>query len=181
MQTFIIYTVSAISLLVSSYLCFRILFRRDFYVKAKLSPLSILAGTLVYFLWGGFPYLYGIEGWPDVKVSPIQEIAGKVVLFGGLALMLLSIASLGFMRSLGQQQTKLVQIGPYRFSRNPQVVGVVLYGIGFTLLWPSWYTLGWALMILPMLHWMVLSEEEHLGRVFGEAYQEYSNRVRRYI
>lgn len=58
---------------------------------------------------------------------------------------------------------------------------VFLYAIGFTLPWSTWYTLGWALMILPLVHWIVLSEEAHLGRVFGELFREYCAGVWRYV
>src|SRR4030043_160950 len=48
---------------------------------------------------------------------------------------------LGGGRSFGRHVGELVQEGPYRFSRNPQVAGGTLMVVGVALLWPSWYAL----------------------------------------
>jgi protein-S-isoprenylcysteine O-methyltransferase Ste14 len=74
-----------------------------------------------------------------------------------------------------------MQAGCYRISRNPQVLGCFLFGIGFAVLWPSWYALGWVMLYVVIAHMMVHSEEEHLCNTYGEEYVNYSERVPRCI
>jgi protein-S-isoprenylcysteine O-methyltransferase Ste14 len=181
MITFFIYITSGFSLLLFSKVTFRVLFRRDFRARGELSLLSTTTGSLVFFLWGGFPYIYGPNDWPAVHVPELIGITGRLLLFIGLWVMIGSMLVLGLFRSFGRQQTELVRSGPYHLSRNPQVVGVVMYGVGFGSLWPSLYALGWVTLLLPMVHMMVSVEEEHLARVFGEAYREYCIQVPRYV
>jgi protein-S-isoprenylcysteine O-methyltransferase Ste14 len=88
---------------------------------------------------------------------------------------------LGVLRSLGLGTVKLEQSGLYRLSRNPQVLACTLYVIGFVMLWPSWYSVGWLLLYMVMIHRMVLTEEEHLLRTHGKQYELYCERVPRYI
>jgi protein-S-isoprenylcysteine O-methyltransferase Ste14 len=87
----------------------------------------------------------------------------------------------GIKRAFGISVDGLQQEGPYKISRNPQVLGGYLLVIGVALQWPSLYSLGWILMYAIIMHWMVITEEEHLNRVFGEEYERYCARVPRYI
>ena len=181
MNTTIIYLISALGLLIAGYLVFMVQFPHDYSKRGRLSPFALVTGSAIYFAWGGFPYIYGIPGWPGVSVHPILKVIGWVFLWGGLALLFICMGWLGFLRSLGQEQTALIRTGPYRFSRNPQVVGCIAYGLGFVLLWPSWYALGWFALIFILTYMMVRSEEAHLHQVYGEAYQDYCLEAPRFI
>ena len=71
--------------------------------------------------------------------------------------------------------------GPYRLSRNPQYLGFWLFLLGFALV-------DWSMWCLPPLlvqginlHLLVLVEEEHLRRRFGEPYREFCRRTPRYF
>ena len=75
----------------------------------------------------------------------------------------------------------MIQTGLYRLSRNPQIVGGSLLVIGSAVQWPSWYALGWVILYGAITHMMVLTEEEHLSAVHGEAYARYCERVPRYL
>ncbi len=181
MSTMSIYLICALLLLIASYTVLRVLFRRDYLHKGQLNSFSILAGWVIFFLWGGFHYTYGIPGWPAVRVGAIQQVTGWVCLWGGLALLFSAMFYLGLLRSHGRDGSELKCTGPYRFSRNPQVLGCILYGIGFVLLWPSWYALGWLLILGAILHIMVTTEEEHLQNRFGQEYERYCSQVPRYL
>lgn len=181
MSTIYIYSISAFLLLVVAFVVFRKLYKKDYSNNGKLMPLSIIAGTLIYFVWGGFPYIYGPVDWPAVHINSVLETIGWICLWGGLMLMVTSIGWLGFLRTLGRKQDVLIQTGLYHLSRNPQVVGCITYGIGFAVLWPSWYAMGWVLLIVATTHMMVLTEEEHLLNIHGEEYMQYCKRVPRYL
>ena len=93
----------------------------------------------------------------------------------------IGIYRLGFLRSMGLLTGDLKETSYYRATRNPQVLGCVLYVIGFIILWPSWFALGLGLSLLVILHVMVLTEEEHLHNAYGQAYKQYCNKVPRYL
>jgi len=81
-----------------------------------------------------------------------------------------------------QTSSRLVTWGPYRFSRNPMYIGLFLVFTGlsgvFTLVWsilcliPVFYYVNW--IVIPV-------EEAQLRKTFGEAYEQYSRKVRRWI
>jgi protein-S-isoprenylcysteine O-methyltransferase Ste14 len=75
----------------------------------------------------------------------------------------------------------LAQSGIYRKSRNPQALACGLYVLGFTVLWPLWYALGWAILYAILIHIMIITEEEHLLRAHGEGYVKYGRDVPRYF
>jgi protein-S-isoprenylcysteine O-methyltransferase Ste14 len=75
---------------------------------------------------------------------------------------------------------KLTLTGPYTWSRNPQYVGWVLLLLGFSLNDWSLWCLAALLVVAISLHLLILVEEDHLRRVFGEHYIAFCRRVPRY-
>jgi protein-S-isoprenylcysteine O-methyltransferase Ste14 len=75
---------------------------------------------------------------------------------------------------------KLSTAGPYRWSRNPQYVGSFLFLLGFALNDWSLWCLAALLVVVINLHLLVLVEEEHLRRVFGDKYAEFHRAIPRY-
>jgi protein-S-isoprenylcysteine O-methyltransferase Ste14 len=78
--------------------------------------------------------------------------------------------------------TALVVSGPYRFTRNPMYLGLLLVYVGMSL----WIGLVWPLLLGPALVWVVAvwciaPEERYLAEKFGEEYHRYRDRVRRWI
>jgi protein-S-isoprenylcysteine O-methyltransferase Ste14 len=82
----------------------------------------------------------------------------------------------------GQASARLVTSGPYRRSRNPMYVGLILAYVGEAgILRQVWPMLLLAL-IVAYLNWVVIPvEERKLTEVFGEAYKQYQGRVRRWL
>lgn len=71
--------------------------------------------------------------------------------------------------------------GIYRFSRNPMYVSYFICFLGMSLLMQSWLFFLILLAFQISAHWIILSEERWCLRQFGKAYQDYQERVRRYI
>jgi quinol-cytochrome oxidoreductase complex cytochrome b subunit len=67
------------------------------------------------------------------------------------------------------------------YQQKGQFVGGALLVAGSAMLWPSWYALGWVVLYAVVAHTMVLTEEEHLGKVYSEEYLRYCKRTPRYI
>lgn len=71
--------------------------------------------------------------------------------------------------------------GPYRWSRNPQYIGFFMFLAGFALNDWSWWCLVILTIIASYMHLLILVEEEHLIRTFGEPYAKYCRTVPRYF
>ena len=78
--------------------------------------------------------------------------------------------------------TALVEDGPFRFTRNPMYLGLLLVLAGLFVL------LGTVspLIVLPAFFWVlqtrfVVHEEAHMQTHFGTRYEDYRRRVRRWL
>ena len=112
-------------------------------------------------------------------------VPGAAVLAAGLAL---GGAALGWFRRTKQDpkpwtpSPELILQGPYRYSRNPIYVAMMLVTAGIGVGLGSWWTLLLAPGALLAVHFLaVLPEERYLAEQFGERYLEYKSRVRRYL
>ncbi len=78
--------------------------------------------------------------------------------------------------------TALVFSGPYRWTRNPMYLGMLLLYLGAALL----FDVFWALVLTPAVVMLVgrlviRREERYLDAKFGEDYRLYQTQVRRWI
>jgi protein-S-isoprenylcysteine O-methyltransferase Ste14 len=76
----------------------------------------------------------------------------------------------------------VVDRGPFRISRNPMYLQMVLVCVGFAVALAN----GWILALAPVGAWLlqryaILPEEAYLERKFGETYLAYRRRVRRWL
>ena len=101
----------------------------------------------------------------------------------GFALLFIGRLGLGNSFRIGspKEATTLQVRGLFRFSRNPMYLGMYA-----TLLAPVLYTLNpilllVAIFVMAVHQKIVLAEEEHLRKAFGEEYVNYCRRVRRYL
>lgn len=78
--------------------------------------------------------------------------------------------------------SSLVTRGPYRFTRNPMYLSLVLAYLGGAGL----LVLAWPLFLLPVplaiINWIVIPfEEKRLREAFGTAYDAYREKVHRWL
>ncbi|MEM9170132.1 MAG: isoprenylcysteine carboxylmethyltransferase family protein [Pseudomonadota bacterium] len=77
---------------------------------------------------------------------------------------------------------QLFTTGPYRYSRNPAYLAMMLFGVGFGIatgnLWTIMATLGGGVL---MTYFVIKPEERYLEDKFGDDYTTYKNNVRRWI
>lgn len=77
---------------------------------------------------------------------------------------------------------ELVITGPYRYVRNPIYVGVALIYMGYFLWFGYWAILIYSALAFIAVHaFVVLYEEPTLKRKFGASYEEYLERVPRWV
>jgi len=78
--------------------------------------------------------------------------------------------------------TTIVDTGPFRFTRNPIYVGMMLGLIGLAIAFNNLWLL---LMLVPFAfvirYAVVAREEAYLERRFGDVYRGYRSRVRRWL
>jgi protein-S-isoprenylcysteine O-methyltransferase Ste14 len=120
-----------------------------------------LWGAMVVQSWGIRLSLTGVPGW-----------------LRGVSL-LLWIG--GFRIGSPKESTRLKMNGLFRFSRNPMYLGVyatILAGVLYTL---NPIVLLAGAFVVVVHHRIVLAEEQHLQKAFGEEYAQYCGRVRRYL
>ncbi len=77
---------------------------------------------------------------------------------------------------------ELLTSGPFRLSRNPLYVALILSLTAFSALLDS----AWVLASVPVLalaldHFIIPGEEARLRQVFGDRYTAYSGKVRRWL
>ena len=126
------------------------------------------------------------------RFHPASLMPREIAVALGIPLVLLGTALVAFAMILFfrartspipiQPTTKIVETGPYRFTRNPMYVGMTLLYLGVTL----WVDTLWPLLFLPLVLFMVqrfviAREERYLEAKFGESYRGYKARVRRWI
>ncbi len=128
-------------------------------------------------------------GWPSVvrqRLFGSEALAwlGVVLCLAGLSLFLGALVSFGRSFRVGidtERPDKLVTSGVFAFSRNPIYVAFGLVLLGQFLVFPNWVFLAYLVAGVWLFHRQVLREEDFLRRHYGQEYEEYCQRVRRYV
>jgi len=77
---------------------------------------------------------------------------------------------------------KLVIRGPYRYVRNPMIIGVLIILLAEALLFQSWPMATWLVVFfIGNSIYFPLVEEKRLEKRFGNDYRQYKAHVRRWI
>ncbi len=123
---------------------------------------------------------------------PIAAVPSGIRYPVGLALMAASAVIVGFVAReflrhrttihVHRATTALITRGPFRYSRNPAYVALVLLYVGLAVVLDSIWVLAMLVPALTVLHHgVIVREERYLERLFGEEYRRYRARVRRWI
>ncbi len=137
----------------------------------------------ILILWGAMV----LQSWginiSSVEVPALVKWISLFLWISGFMLLFIGRFGLGSSFRIGtpKESTNLRVDGVYRFSRNPMYLGVyatVLASVLYTL---NPVVLLLAVFVIAVHHKIVLAEEEHMRKVFGQEYLDYSHRVRRYI
>lgn len=137
------------------------------------------------FLLVGLAFHFGCCPLPT-GLPQVVRLGGAALLIGaGLALILAAggrFVRAGTAIRPWQPTTRIVQSGPYRFTRNPMYLGMTFLYCGVAL----WADSGAPLLLLfPLLETIkrgvILREERYLERKFGDEYLQYKAKVRRWL
>ena len=139
------------------------------------------------------PYMLAISGGALLQRSwplPLGGGAARVILAWTLVAACAALLAAGF-QAFWSRHTSIVPIrpattlviaGPYRFSRNPMYVGLLLLTVGAGLWMNTWWV--FALLVPALLvidRYVIAREELYLERRFGREYNAYRQRVRRWL
>ena len=147
-------------------------------VKKLLPPISFLLCVTLMILLRWF--------WPIMMFAPFPyNLLGIVPIILGLGLGIAGAVTFRKAKTNLRAFTeadKLVTAGPYRFTRNPMYLGLVVTLTGVWLLLGSLSSLL-AVPIFVVLadRWFISFEERMLKRKFGPAFDAYRANVRRWI
>lgn len=132
---------------------------------------------------------WALERWHPLPIGWTSfgwQLGTALVLFGGAAALAGWSVVLFQVRKttvvpFGTAST-LVTSGPFRVSRNPLYVALVVTLVAFGVLLDSvWYVLLACVLVVALDSFVIREEERRLGELFGEEYASYRRRVRRWL
>ena len=139
--------------------------------------------VLAFLLGVGLQFLLPLSS-ASSTLSLLARVAGVALFLTGAVIAgsgLVLFHRLETTTTPGEAPNNLVTTGPYRFTRNPMYLGLVLAYLGeqgmLVLAWP----LLFLVLTIGYVNGFVLPIEESSLRAFGPAYEAYRARVRRWI
>ncbi len=126
-------------------------------------------------------FVLGVTDWNGLEWSALFRwsigfpliIVGNVVVWQG-------VFKIGFDATSGEVD-KLKTDGLYAWSRNPQYVADMAIILGWAVLSASIFSISFAILAIVVLGIAPLAEEPWLEKNYGQQYQHYCRRVRRYF
>jgi protein-S-isoprenylcysteine O-methyltransferase Ste14 len=120
--------------------------------------------------------------WETILRMPLVGLVLVVLGFGFMLWARTSFTSRKTTLFVGQSSTQLVCDGPFRVSRNPMYLGVLVSLVGLALCigtFPLYMSVPTTFAVFNFFH--IPREERMLRDSFGEPYRTYSNEVRRWL
>ena len=154
--------------------------RRIWPPPGRLSSQHVLTWACFWAVCGLNAALLFLDWNAWVFDGPLRLIVGiPLALLGGL-LALWGMVTVGWTNTSGLKGG-FISSGPYRFTRNPQYLGDIVFFVGVSViansvcLWIAHLLLALVFVVAP------LTEEPWLEEQYGGAYREYVKRVPRFL
>ena len=155
---------------------------RDFFGYLLGGVLFVALIPTIMWLASGMPALWPVDAWRSI-VAPVVMLVGLV----------LSVWTIVYMRNRGKgnpmdafghevapRTQHLMVEGPYKINRNPMLTGTLVYLAGAAVWLWHWQAAVVLVAFFAIMMVQVLSEEKRLRRDFGEEYEAYCKRSRRF-
>jgi len=155
---------------------------RDFFGYLLGGILFVCLIPTIMWLASGMPAL--------LPVGVARGIGAALLMLGGLVL---SVYTIVYMRNRGKgnpmdafghevapRTQHLMVDGPYKINRNPMLTGTLVYLAGAAVWLWHWQAAIVLVAFFAIMMVQVLSEERRLRRDFGEEYEAYCKRSRRF-
>ena len=138
--------------------------------------------------------VFAIAMWGLGKVTPVIDLAATLrigvaglIALGGLSFSLAGILTFRSAETTinplkPQTASTLVTTGVYRITRNPMYVGLLLLLVSWAIYLSSgWAFLGPVAFALFITRFQIQPEERALIGIFGQEFDEYRRRTRRWL
>jgi len=148
--------------------------------KVWFHPPTVLFAALVI----GFGVRVAVGGYLPLPRVFAEGVGGLLILVAlGIVISAVSAFAAGGEELKPDTPSKqLFSNGPYRFSRNPIYLSMMLFGVGFGVATSNvWIILTTAFAGLLFHFFVILPEERYLTDKFGEEYEAYKKVVRRWV
>ena len=144
---------------------------------------------------GYIPYTIMKNRSPDINIGAFHW-AGIFIIIAGIIIYLLTAISfllkgngtpaIWFTKAIsfiiGEEPIKMGSSGLYKYSRNPMYIGVITIVIGEGIYFQYSSLLWYALSLFIIFSLVIiLIEEPHLKKKFGDEYKRYKNKTRRWL
>lgn len=116
--------------------------------------------------------------------APAMAVGSLFVLLGFILAFFAARSIFEVTRGRAPEDTQpvLVTEGPYRFTRNPIYIGLVLIYFGLSIVLTSIWVLALLIPVLILLQRNIVpAEEAELEAEFGDTYRKYKARVPRWV
>jgi protein-S-isoprenylcysteine O-methyltransferase Ste14 len=113
----------------------------------------------------------------------LSDLLGLAVIASGLVLRAWAVGYAGsHTRSYRLRSPRLIMTGPYAYVRNPIYLGNFVIGLGVVIMTESWVAFIVFLGVFGVEYGAIVRVEEHfLAAAFGDRYEEYRNRIPRWL
>ena len=156
---------------------------REFTMSGRVSRVTFLAMFVAHL---GHTIMTLASAWQGVWPLPLNPMAAQVIggivgLVGFAVYLMVRIQFRSFRLAWGLETDRLVTAGVYKFSRNPQMTGWIVFLVGVGVALRSGAALLLVLVLfIGVLMWLPV-EEHFLVQRFGEQYRQYRDSVPRFI
>ncbi|HUU05084.1 MAG TPA: methyltransferase [Patescibacteria group bacterium] len=143
-----------------------------------------VAGKFANFNCWGIFYYQTLKGlFHPQEISILLLAASTLALLLSVLLIFLSFRHLGDLNKFGlpEEKTRIIRAGIYSVSRNPMYLGFYLLNLASVLYFPHAINIALGVVGAAIHHLIVLGEEGFMSGSFGAEWDDYRNKVRRYL
>ena len=154
-----------------------------FVLVRAITYAALFIGFVLVYLPGRFLSSSGIV---EPPTTGVPQVAGMIMVTVGTAIALWCVFAFVFIgkgtAAPFDPPRKLVIRGPYRFVRNPMYIGAGMTLAGAALFYESLSIFIYTGLFFLITHlFVVFYEEPTLRRTFGDEYEAYFRRVKRWV
>jgi protein-S-isoprenylcysteine O-methyltransferase Ste14 len=138
-----------------------------------------------------YALLSGVFNWPfpDILTNlfwniTVVHICAIVICTACLVWVGITLKFLGRSFRVGidkKTEEKLITNGTFSISRNPVYLAFIFFFYGIFLTYPNIISSVFLTLLILTIHRQILREEKFLKSHYGDEFEEYCNKVRRYI
>jgi protein-S-isoprenylcysteine O-methyltransferase Ste14 len=124
-------------------------------------------------------------GWPNLPGLPLAPLGLAIIVLGlgpPIWAVILFRRERTELNPTSQSNAKLVTGGPFRFTRNPMYLGLVMETLGIAVWVGAWPMFAAPLALFVTSNWVHIPfEETKMRRQFGAEFDAYVRQVRRWV